>query len=84
MKRTMFIILWAAVFTVLGLVSNWIFGETGAVIQVHYEDGHSAFTKAGIALYAMFFGLPLLGLILGLLGSLPGTRRIKNQTHHAA
>ena len=79
MKRTAFIILWTVVFTVLGLISNFLFGRSGAVILIHYEDGHSAFTPAGIAGLAIFLGLPLLGVILGLLGQLPGTKRVASQ-----
>jgi hypothetical protein len=76
MKRIAFIILWTVVFTVLGLISNYFFGRSGAAIRIHYEDGNTAFTSAGIACFAIFLGLPLLGVILGLLGRLPGTKRV--------
>jgi ABC-type molybdate transport system permease subunit len=67
------------VFTVLGLISNFLFGRSGAVIRIQYEDGHSAFTLAGIACLALFLGLPLLGVVLGLLGRLPGTKRVTSE-----
>jgi hypothetical protein len=74
MKRTAFIILWTVLLTVLGIISNFLFGRSGAVMRIHYEDGHYAYTPAGIACLAIFLGLPLLGVILGLLGRLPGTK----------
>ena len=79
MRRTAFIILWIFVFTILGLISNFFFGRSGAVIRIYYEDGHSAFTPAGITCLAIFLGLPLLGVILGLFGLLPGTKRVTSE-----
>jgi hypothetical protein len=73
----MFIVFWAIVFTSLSLTSGLVFGYTGVVLRIHYATGKSELTRAGIALFVLFFGIPLLGLILGIFGKLPGTKRVK-------
>src|ERR1035437_6660645 len=84
MRRTLFIALWTVTFMALALITAYVFGRTAAVIRNHYGDGHSALTVAGMVLHASLIGLPLLGLVLGLLGWLPGTKRVNSQTFHAA
>jgi hypothetical protein len=84
MRRTLFITLWTVTFMALALITAYVFGRTGTVVRNHYGDGHSALTVAGMVLNASLIGLPLLGLVLGLLGWLPGTKRVNSQTFHAA
>ncbi len=84
MKRSIFIVLWTAAFVVLALTASLMFGLSGVVVRRHYENGQSALTPAGMVLHTLLLGLPLLGLILGLLGRLPGTKRVERQARHDA
>jgi hypothetical protein len=84
MKRVIFIICWIAAFTTLGLFSNWVFGKVGVPLERQVNGGPTTFTGAGIACLAIFLGLPLLALILGLVGNLPGTARRKSQSDTVA
>ncbi len=84
MKRSIFIALWTAAFVVLALTASLMFGLSGVVVRRHYENGQSALTPPGMVLHTLLLGLPLLGLILGLLGRLPGTKRVEKQARHDA
>ena len=77
MKRVTFIILWTIAFAVLTLLvgglSFALLGRAGA--ESWNQD---TIVKIGVSWSVIFFGMPVLGLVLGLLGKLPGTKRSKS------
>ncbi|HSY74804.1 MAG TPA: hypothetical protein VK810_04985 [Dongiaceae bacterium] len=83
MKKIMFTIVWMFAFFIMG---TWIFGGIGAVIGLFlHQPYNEALDKnkllaAGIVAWLCCIGLPILALILGIRGKLPGTRR-KNEPH---
>jgi hypothetical protein len=80
MKRAIFIILWSVGFAVLTLVVGMLsFGLLGSAGMASWRE--STILVIGRSWSVIFFGMPVLGLVLGLLGKLPGTTRTKNETH---
>jgi hypothetical protein len=82
MKRVGKIIFWMVVFFVLTL-------ETGAIglILLGYAGwsswglSDSTLLRIGISWSLILWGMPVIGLILGLLGKLPGTKRVGSKSH---
>jgi formate-dependent nitrite reductase membrane component NrfD len=75
MKRTTMIVLWTAGFIFLALVVSYVFGVAGVVIR-----RNGALTVGGWILHVLLVGIPLLGVVLGSLGWLPGTKRVSDHT----
>jgi len=74
MKRLGFIVLWTVIFLVM-IVGAWRFAwdwlmreGIGAALHQDFVDQIESFA------YVTYFAMPLLGLVLGLLGKLPGTK----------
>ncbi len=83
MKRITFIVLWPIVFWIVAM----FFGMVG--FRLLGQIGTTAFSSSILLAMSMcwavvFYGMPVLGLILGLRGKLPGTKKIKGETHHDA
>ena len=77
MKRATFIILWTIAFAVLTLlVGGLVFALLGRAGAESWSQ--ATIVKLGMSWSVIFFGMPVLGLILGLLGKLPGTKRSKS------
>ena len=76
MKRVIFIVLWTVMFFVItfiaGMVSFGLFSFAG--IESWKQ---STIVFFGRSWSVMIFGVPVLGLVLGLFGKLPGTKRIR-------
>ena len=77
MKKIMFVILWTVAFAVLGFIAAMIYfcilGNAGMA-----SWSQAACLRAGMSSAVLFYGIPLLGLILGLCGKLPGTKRVQS------
>jgi hypothetical protein len=82
MKKTIFIIFWTFAFFIVGLAIFAIY-----VMAVNPVPSHADATSpevqhwamnAGLVSWIFPIGLPILVLILGICGKLPGTRRISN------
>ena len=74
MKRLGFIVLWTVIFLVV-IAGAWRFAwdlltrdGIGAALHQDVVDQIDSFA------YVTYFAIPLLGLVLGLLGKLPGTK----------
>ena len=77
MRRVIFIILWTVAFAVLTLLAGCVgFALLGHVKMESWSQ--SAVVRLGMGWSVIFFGVPTVGLILGLLGKLPGTKRRKS------
>jgi len=78
MKRPIFIILWTAGFAALALIIGCLgFALLGFVGMATWKEATVVLVGRGWS--AIAFGVPVVGLLLGLLGKLPGTGRIKSQ-----
>ena len=83
MKRVMFIILWPVGFFLMALTMSMgmfaVLGYTKAI------DNLAPMTvgKIGAVWALLFWSMPVLGLILGLCGRLPGTHRKREDSHDA-
>ena len=79
-KKILFSILWAAVFAAVTFVVEVII--YAALASAGFANWkHSTVVLIGRFLYYLFFAVPLLGLILGLRGVLPGTKSRKPNMH---
>jgi hypothetical protein len=80
MKRAVFIILWSVGFAGLTLVVGMLsFGLLGIAGMASWRE--SRILVIGRSWSVILFGMPVLGLILGLLGKLQGTTRPERETH---
>jgi len=81
MKRIVFIVLWTVCFAVMTFTAwlitwDWLVraeiatGWTGSTVDLIQQ----------ISLWT-YFAMPVLGVILGLFGKLPGTRLVKHYSH---
>jgi hypothetical protein len=76
MKKTLFTILWMFVFFIMG---SWIFAGIGTVIGLFFHHPYNETLDRDKLLAVQIlaciatFGFPILGLILGIRGKLPGT-----------
>ncbi len=80
MKRVVFIVLWTAIFLVM-VVGAWRFAwywlmRSGIGAAFHQDLVDQVDTCA----YVTYFAMPLLGLLLGLFGKLPGTELAETET----
>lgn len=76
MKRITFIVLWTVVFAVLTLIA----GMVGFSVLGHFRMetwNQSTVVRVGESWAIIFFGMPVVGFILGLFDKLPGTKQIK-------
>jgi len=81
MKKVMFIVLWTICFSVLtvtacDIMTGWLVSSGIATAMSQDSVDHYR-----LAIYSSRIVVPLLGLVLGLLGKLPGTRKTESQTH---
>ncbi len=79
MKRLVFIVLWTAIFLVT-VVAAWrcawyVLMHTGIGAALHQD----LVDRLDWLAYATYFGVPLLGLLLGLFGKLPGTELVETE-----
>ena len=73
MKKILFSILWAGIFAALTFIAEVVtYAVLAAIGFTSWKQ--STVVLIGRSLYYLFFAMPLLGLILGLRGVLPGTR----------
>ncbi len=82
MKKTIFTILWMLAFFVVGLIIFGVFSYAMVQSSPHPTDP-AALTDTKVRLIMLVdwlcpIGLPILALILGILGRLPGTRGRKD------
>ena len=84
MKRLVFFVLWTVIFFVM-IAGAWSFAwdwvmraGIGASLHQDFVDQVDSFA------YLMFFATPLLGLLLGLFGRLPGTKLEHDAKHEIA
>jgi len=75
MKRAIIIIGWTIAFTVV----TWLFYFVAAMLLVgHVPSSYSTQWAMTVIQLVVFFSMPVLGLVLGLLGKLPGTKKSKS------
>ena len=83
MRRTAFIGLWTVGLTtamlVVGIIGFALLGFAGVP-----SWNQSTVVLIGRCWSVAFFGVPVVGFVLGVVGKLPGTRRTKPETCHAA
>ena len=82
MKKTIFTFLWMAGSFVAGLVIFFGLIESVLWIPAHADvsqpDVQRKAMDIGLAIWILLIGLPLLAVILGICGMLPGTKRRKD------
>jgi heme/copper-type cytochrome/quinol oxidase subunit 2 len=82
MKKTIFTILWMLAFFVIGLIVFGVFAYAMVQSSPHPTDPASfSVTKVRLIMLVDWLcpiGLPILALILGILGKLPGTHGRKD------
>ena len=79
MRRTIFIVLLTVVFTVLTFIAGVVgFALLGFSGTASWREATVVFI--GRSWSVLFFGMPVLGLVLGSFGKLPGTRRIESDS----
>ena len=80
MRRPVCIVLWTVCFAIIILSAwlmtwNWLMREGIATVWAQdFVD------QLQLIAYSTYVAMPLLGLILGLFGKLPGTKPFKNET----
>lgn len=83
MKRILLIVLWPVAFWVVTMIVGMFgFGLLG-LAGVESWDA-SWLLAIGFTWSWIFIGMPILGLVLALLGKLPGTRKVKKGLEDAA
>ena len=77
MKRKIVIsVLWAVAFAAVGFLGEMvIYAILGLAGVASWKPSTVVFIGRGLSF--LFFGMPVLGLILGLRGVLPGTRQLR-------
>lgn len=74
MRRATFIVLWIIAFTIADFIAGmFFFALAGFAGVVTWRE--SSVVLLGMTWSFVFFCVPILALMLGLLGRLPGTRR---------
>ena len=75
MKRAIIIIGWTIAFA----VATWLLDFVASLLLVgHAPSSYSTQWVMTMIFLVVFFSMPVLGLVLGLLGKLPGTRKNKS------
>ena len=77
MKRAIIIIGWTIAFAVV----TWLFGFIAFPLLLSHgyaPSSYSAQWDITMIWLVVFFSMPVLGLVLGLLGKLPGTKKSKS------
>lgn len=82
MKKTIFTLFWMAGSFVAGLEILFILINSVLWIPAHADvsspDVERKALAIGLSIWVLLIGVPLLAMILGICGVLPGTRRHKN------